>query len=647
MTRLDVALDLAGRGFHVFPLLPGSKLPAIKYYPRLASRDPDQLREWFGKPWSGYFGYANIGISTTRFGDDKALIALDVDEKGKGGGKSLMDLEMQGNDIPASYEQNTPTGGRHLVYVVDGARKQGVDMLGRGLDTRGRGGYIVAAGSTVEAGEYTGNDVVPIPAPAWLDAACPVVPEREAMPVTGGATEGRPVDRAIHYLENEAPLAVKGAGGDQCTYKVACRLRDLGVAALKAHELMMDHWNDRTTPGWSADRLMEKVEHAYTYGQNELGASDPAHDFDVVEVPDCDDIPLPDEFPAETFGRLHYKMFADVVPDLSRLPLVDRLLDPGCMSVIYGDSNSGKTFVGLDISFHVATGREWHGRRVNQGAVVYVAAEGGKNIEKRIEALRIHHNLGGARVPLAVVPCLVDLSVDGADVEELIRLIKAVECETFTAPVMVVLDTLSRTMGGGEENASADMTGYIANVDRIRAAVQAHCMIIHHTGKDRAKGGRGHSSLRAATDTEIEVVERTLEVKKQRDMEPCPPIGFGLQQVVVGNDALGRGVTSCVVFPRSISAAEDFRIKPLRGGSVSSKAFDVLIPVLRTLPADSLINREKWREDFLAAHYPKKRKSGLNSFDRAIKELLAKQYIVGRNGGFIAGLSSNVLKTSS
>jgi RecA-family ATPase len=70
---------------------------------------------------------------------------------------------------------------------------------------------------------------------------------------------------------------------------------------------------------------------------------------------------------------------------------------------------------------------------------------------------------------------------------------------------MIVLDTLSRVIAGGNENAPDDMGQLIGNCDRIRAEARAHVMLVHHTGKDEARGARGHSSLRAATDTEIEV----------------------------------------------------------------------------------------------------------------------------------------------
>src|SRR5690606_23490334 len=119
---------------------------------------------------------------------------------------------------------------------------------------------------------------------------------------------------------------------------------------------------------------------------------------------------------------------------------------------------------------------------------------------------------------------------------------------------LIVIDTLSRVMAGGDENGPVDMTAFIKNVDRIRHATGAHIMIVHHTGKDVARGARGHSSLRAATDTEIEVATDETEVRlakvtKQRDLAGGEEFAFKLDAVALGVDQDGDAVTTCIVQP--------------------------------------------------------------------------------------------------
>lgn len=168
-SKLAQALALARRGFHVFPLKERSKVPAIEGYPEKATTDPDQITRWWTDPVMETELDRNIGISTSAFTwcatdpyteerhcKEMALLVVDVDNKnGKTGDRTLQQLEMLGDEFPPTLTFQTPTGGRHLVYMVEkpvNQRKPG--FLGDGIDIRSRGGYIVAPGSVVEAGEY-------------------------------------------------------------------------------------------------------------------------------------------------------------------------------------------------------------------------------------------------------------------------------------------------------------------------------------------------------------------------------------------------------------------------------------------------------------------------------------------------------------
>ena len=97
----------------------------------------------------------NIGIRCGKFGDDRHLTVIDVDNKnGKCGDDTLAMLEMEGFEIPEDYVVLTPTGGRHIYLLTDTPMQNGVNVLGDGVDIRGQGGYVVAPGSVVAAGTY-------------------------------------------------------------------------------------------------------------------------------------------------------------------------------------------------------------------------------------------------------------------------------------------------------------------------------------------------------------------------------------------------------------------------------------------------------------------------------------------------------------
>ncbi len=241
----------------------------------------------------------------------------------------------------------------------------------------------------------------------------------------------------------------------------------------------------------------------------------------------------------------------DVNPVLSQAAVVRDVIARASAVLIFGDSNSGKTFFAIDLVVHIAAGQPWRGHRVERGLVVYIAAEGGHGIRNRLAAYR--QEAPWARgATLAVLPQSVDLLNAQADTEPLIALIREAETTAGERAVVIVLDTLARVMVGGNENASEDMSAFIANVDRIRSETGAAVVIVHHAGKDATKGARGHSSLRAAVDTEI-LVEgqegtRTATVTKQRDLPSGQRYAFDLVPVVIGVDPEDNcPVSSCVV----------------------------------------------------------------------------------------------------
>lgn len=233
-----------------------------------------------------------------------------------------------------------------------------------------------------------------------------------------------------------------------------------------------------------------------------------------------------------------------------REPIIGGLLDRAAMSVVFGGSNTGKTFFTLDLSACIALNREWRGRKVRHGAVVYIAAEGGLGIEERLTAYRLHHNVKAAGVPLYVIPEPIDLCKSDADVNLLLQRLATLPA---IPPIeLIVVDTLSRALAGGNENGADDMGAFVRHCDRLRAESRAHVLIIHHAGKDEGRGARGHSLLRAAADTEIEVTKgeakvATAVVVKQRDRLSGDKFSFVLEPFEIGQDEEGAAVTSCIV----------------------------------------------------------------------------------------------------
>lgn len=141
-TKLESALKLAEMGFYVHPLKPNSKAAVVKGWPERASRDLDQIKQWWLQ--EDY----NIGLHAGKFGGGKAMVVVDVDCKGsKNGNAELLRLELNGFELPSTLTATTPSGGRHLYFLAPHTVKTGVDVLAPGLDIRSHNGYVVGHGS--------------------------------------------------------------------------------------------------------------------------------------------------------------------------------------------------------------------------------------------------------------------------------------------------------------------------------------------------------------------------------------------------------------------------------------------------------------------------------------------------------------------
>jgi hypothetical protein len=290
VTILEQALSLASRGFYVFPLRRNGKLPSHKGWQEEATRDPETITKLWGKR------LFNVGISTSKFGDGaQALCVVDVDTKeDKHGDQTLLELELQGLEFPTTLEHSTPSGGRHIIYLVDQPLRQGTDVLGKGLDIRSRGGLIVAPGSTIDGKEYqqiNGYSVL-AQAPEWLVSRLGM--DRGHDPVEHVPLRGidpvRAAERAVAWLK-DAPAAVEGDSGDNRTYATAARVKDFGCSQDQTLWLMDEHWNPRCDPPWTLEELGQKVANAFKHGREPQGIDAPEAIFEPVPKPEEDGDP--------------------------------------------------------------------------------------------------------------------------------------------------------------------------------------------------------------------------------------------------------------------------------------------------------------------------------------------------------------------
>jgi hypothetical protein len=255
---------------------------------------------------------------------------------------------------------------------------------------------------------------------------------------------------------------------------------------------------------------------------------------------------------------------------IAGLPLLKGLIDQNTITVMYGQSNVGKSFVATDMAGHIAAGKDWGTYKLKeQFSVLYICAEAGLSFGKRGMALKrrlgIKQGTPLNEFPFAYVAQGVNFLQNKDDRKDVVLLAQSLEEQSGFECGLIVVDTLATTFGGGNENSSEDMGKFIENMKWIQEMARCAVLVVHHSGKDQAAGARGHSSLRAATDTELEVLSdkrgeryhRSIKTRKQRDGESDTLIEFGLAVDELWKDEDGDPVTTCHVVLESDSEFSD------------------------------------------------------------------------------------------
>ena len=213
--------------------------------------------------------------------------------------------------------------------------------------------------------------------------------------------------------------------------------------------------------------------------------------------------------------------------------LIDDVLTEGGLSVLWGRSGAMKSFVALDMAMCVASGLKWHGKPVRQGLVVYLAAEGSHGLGRRAIGWRRTRGRDLPKPAFKLIPHGVALT--GDDLNLMVEAILALEQH----PVLIIIDTLARTFGAGDENKQADMNAYVSAADRLRETTGANVLIVHHSGVHEDKRERGSNVLRGAADTVIKVSRKDDKLDiinhgpegKQKDTEEFKTIKLRTQKV--------------------------------------------------------------------------------------------------------------------
>jgi len=589
MKNLSIAMETAKKhGFKVFPVhgldkdnnctcgnphcTNRGKHPATPRGLNDSSHDESVISQL----WAGRTDL-NYGIAT---GEVSGIFVIDIDDEQ--GEKDLASLEALHGALPKTLTARTGRG-RHLFFKHPGEKvKTRKGVIGDKVDVRGDGGYVVGPGSRHASGNHYRWDIdAPIqPAPQWLVQE--VNKDNKIRTDTTPALDlgnnfyERPRP-ALNFAEGWTPQDVQDLLSHinpDCGYDewiaVGMALQHEGHpfniwdswsqrgAKYDKHSIAT-HWNSfngnggvtfgtivamAEDGGWRKKRNDEKTfQTSSLMGEKRQDVTPPPLNVET-KAPEKDTEPQR--------PKIQYVLEKDMVLNTQNKEFVQDLLGQEQLSVIYGESNCGKTFFATDLAFNVAMGTKWRGKRVEQGSVIYAALEGSHGLLNRVAAWKRHNFYLKPNMPFAMIPTPIDFLDPQGNIDEFIDVIGEIG-KIAGAPKLIIIDTLARALMGGDENSGQDMGMLVYHADKIRASTGAHVCFVHHSGKDKAKGARGHSSLRAAVDTEIEISREegaeysTISVVKQREMEKADDMHFSLAPVLLGKNQYGEDVKSCVI----------------------------------------------------------------------------------------------------
>lgn len=285
-----------------------------------------------------------------------------------------------------------------------------------------------------------------------------------------------------------------------------------------------------------------------------LATINPAADFSVDDFDDVSAV-VPYVAPAAAakpagkpvrFKFLKFSEFKATVKPPSWL--IKRVLPHAELGVMYGAPGSGKSFMALDLAMAVARGAEWRGRRVTQGAVAYVVAEGAGGFVQRMDAWGEHNGIDPDSLPFYALPQAPNF-LEKQDVQDLITSLRAIP-----GLKLIIVDTLAQVTPGADENSSMDMGKALKYSQAISRHTTGMVLLLAHSGKDESRGVRGWSGVKGAVDVEIKVErdkeKRSATITKMKDGEgENETYPFELDSVTLGVDKDGDNVTSCVLKP--------------------------------------------------------------------------------------------------
>lgn len=585
--RIEHALALAGQGFRIFPLMPGTKRPySHEGWKAIMTTNEGQIRRWFAERPD--MNYAVVC--------DNWHVILDPDEGNrkdgtkKNGIQNFLDAEAAAspdtffnNSIyDNTYRVKTPKGGMHLYFLAAGAYSNSVSKIIPDVDVRGPDGYVVGPGSytfedpehNTAEGEYTVEcEAEPAELPAWLvrkldmEGHVGVRAANSTSAVHAGIDSPATLEVVKRVLKQRR-VAQEGQGGDEHTYITAALCKNYGASEEKCLELMWNErlfepdaehpegrtWNDMCEPPWDYEGLATKVHNAYKYSNQPIGSKmDALSAVDPRELqPATAEAQQATELkPGEHFSAVvqpigedeDAKKIAGLIgtsDDFIKRNVEVESVIPGWIpafgvTAMLARRGTGKTVCLNDIAHCIACDIPWNGVQIAENwAVIYLCGEDDIGLQRQMKAWRLKYLAEPTPDRFLVadaVPNLMDAHQVELWSEELKKRFKG-------RRVVVILDTWQRATSTASQNDDKEMQKAIHHAETLAKHLNGCAVIAFHPPKGNEDTITGSAVLENSTVAIMQITSglgnRKLAVTRIKGRGEGNYFTFRLEAVEVG-----------------------------------------------------------------------------------------------------------------
>ena len=286
--------------------------------------------------------------------------------------------------------------------------------------------------------------------------------------------------------------------------------------------------------------------------------------------------------------------------------LIDGWLPLDSFGVLFGQPSAGKSFLALDISAIIASGRpSWHGHKTKGEPlpVFYLCGEGKNGLRLRLEAWKMRGSNSVVFEQVKDNLFISETSANLTDLDDVERLCESIE-KINPKPALIVIDTLARNFGGQDENATQAMNAFVNHCDLLRSRLNGMAvLVVHHTGHKERERPRGSIALIGASDFAIFAENHAdivnIKSTRMKDGEPPKPLALKFERVLVAKDNEGLGVYSS-----HLTKADGFEPKPKGLGGLQETMMNHLKDLRDASKANGLNGevlladlKEAWRKD--------------------------------------------------